>query len=144
MDDMKRISALLLLLLLVDVAFAERWLCIPEKILGVDSEGEWKMTNVSNPKNWVVTEEQSSNTSTSNSYVVREATEESTMFQCEAQQTGQRQLECYDHELRDRFRFNKNTNIYARTGFLSDLSGETNDYTPLIELGKCSLRSKTG
>jgi len=141
---MRRISTLLLILLLSEFAFAEQWLCVPEKVMGVDSEGEWKTTNVPNPKNWVVTEKQSSNSSTSISYVVREATEESTMFQCEAQQTGQPQLECYDHELRDRFRFNKNTNIYARTGFLSDLSGETIDYTPLIELGKCSLRSKTG
>ena len=40
--------------------------------MGLDSEGEWTTTNVSNPNNWVVTEEQSSDSSASISYVVRE------------------------------------------------------------------------
>ncbi len=43
---MKRISTLLFILLLSDIAFAEQWLCVPEKVMGVDSEGEWKTTNV--------------------------------------------------------------------------------------------------
>ena len=138
---MKHITLFLVLLLLCNVASAEQWLCVPEKVMGLDSESEWKTTNVSNPKNWVVTEEQSSESSTSISYVVRETERDLTTgnFRCETQETDLQQLECYDPELRQRFRFSKDTNIYARTGFLSDLVGETNDHTPLIELGKCSL-----
>ena len=141
---MKHITLFLVLLLLSGVASAEQWLCVPEQVMGLDSEGEWKTTNVSNSNNWVVTEEQSSESSTSISYVMRETGGDSTKFLCEAQQTGLPQLKCYHPELRHQFRFNKNTNIYARTGFLSDLVGETSDYTPLIELGKCLLRPKTG
>jgi hypothetical protein len=136
---MKRLSILLLLLLLSDIAFAEQWLCVPEQVMGLDSKGEWKMANVSNPINWVVVvKEHSSNSSASISYVVREAGGP-TKFLCETQHTGLTQFECYDPELHDQFRLNKNTNIYSRTGLLGDLVGETNNYTPLIELGKCSL-----
>ncbi len=141
---MRRTSILLVLLLLSGVASAKEWLCVPEKVMSLGSEGEWKTTNVSAPKNWLVAEEQLPDSSASIFYVVRETGGDSTKFLCETEQTGLPQLECYAHELRDRFRFNKNTNIYARTGFLSDLSGETIDHNPLIELGKCSVRSKTG
>ncbi|MDB3945977.1 hypothetical protein N9444_08770 [Gammaproteobacteria bacterium] len=137
---MKKLILSLALLLVCGVASAERWLCVPEKVMGLDSEGEWKTINVSNSKNWVVTDEQSSESSRSISYVVRETGRGLTTgnFRCETQETDLPQLECYDPKLRDLFRFNKNTNLYARTGFLSDLVGETKDYTPLIELGKCS------